>query len=280
MLFTSRAKHAQASLHPMRSTLSVGLTAVLLPLCLTAPGLPGAGTALAATSASVVAPAKLATVVTFSGPRGTVAAGVHAVAARLTTSGRPIGNSAIIIERSTARGWVYAGRVVTAADGVGRGRMTFASTTKLRAVYAGSANSRASWSGASVVSVVRVAPARAAAAGFRTLAVQVASQQNGKPYEWGSVGPNSFDCSGLIKYSFARAGKALPRTSGEMYSVSQKLSQSAKQPGDLIFMSTDGRIGHVGVYAGGGRFWDAPRAGKNVSLRPIWSTSYLVGRVN
>ena len=277
MRSTSRAKHAKPSLHPMRSTLSVGLTAVLLPLCLTAPGLPGAGTALAATPAPVVAPVKLATVVTFSGPRGTVGAGVHAVAARLTTSGRPIGNSAIRLERSTARGWVYAGRVVTAADGVGRGRMTFASTTRLRAVYAGSRNSRASWSGATIVSI---APARVAATSFRTRAVQVASQQNGKPYQWGSVGPNSFDCSGLIKYSFARAGKALPRTSGEMYRVSQKLSQSAKQPGDLIFMSTSGRIGHVGVYAGGGRFWDAPRAGKNVSLRPIWSASYFVGRIN
>ena len=116
-------------------------------------------------------------------------------------------------------------------------------------------------------------------ASFRVQAVRVAAQQNGKPYRYGSTGPDSFDCSGLVKYSFARVGKSLPRTSGEMYRATQRIAPSQKQPGDLIFMSSNGKIGHVAVYAGDGMMWDAPTAGRTVSKRRIYSSSYYVGRV-
>lgn len=280
MRSTHRAKHATSAFNPLRSTLAVGLTAVLLPMCLAAPAL--AQTAPASSSAAASA-TKQQTVLRLSGPRGTVRPGSQAVAVRLLAGDRPVANAAVRLERRTASGWVYAGRLLTRADGLGSGRLTLRSTTTLRAVYQGSATRTAARSAATTVTVAaRTVSLRAAATSgtFRQRAVQVASQQNGKPYRWGSVGPSSFDCSGLIKYSFAKAGKALPRTSGEMYRVSQKISQSAKRPGDLIFMSSDGRIGHVGVYAGNGKFWDAPRAGKNVSLRPIWSAQYYVARVN
>lgn len=41
--------------------------------------------------------------------------------------------------------------------------------------------------------------------------------QLGKPYVWGVVGPDSFDCSGFTGYAYAAAGIALPRTAAQQY---------------------------------------------------------------
>lgn len=288
-----QGKHVKPALHPTRSTLSAGLTAVLLPLCLASPALAEgepsptaspvssseataspAATAQATpapTATAAPAPAKATTEVRLSGPGGTVAPGMHPVSVRLLAGGRAVKDGYVRLERKRADGtWEYAGRLLTAADGLGRGKLSFARSTRLRAVYQGSSTRTAD---ASPEIVVRVA-------GFRVRALQVAAQQNGKPYRYGSVGPSSFDCSGLIKYSFAQAGKALPRTSRDMFAATQRISPSQKQPGDLIFMSSDGRIGHVAVYAGDGMMWDAPTAGRHVSKRRIYSASYYVGRVN
>ena len=56
--------------------------------------------------------------------------------------------------------------------------------------------------------------------------------------------------------------------------ATRPVSKSAAQPGDLIFTP-----GHVGIYAGNGKMWDAPRSGKTVSLRSIWTSNYTIGRV-
>lgn len=282
------AKHAKPVLHPTRSTLSVGLTAVLLPLVMAAPALADSAATASPTSATSTATtaeptpsvspelAKQQAVVRISGPRGTVAPGNHAVAVRLLADDRPVKDGYVRLEKWTSTGWAYAGRLLTRPDGLGIGKLSMTRTTKLRAVYQGSTTRTATESAPMTVTV----GASSRAGSFRQQAVRAAAAQNGKPYRYGSTGPSSFDCSGLIQYAFKRAGKALPRTSRDMYRVSQKISQSAKQPGDLIFMSSNGRIGHVGVYAGNGKFWDAPRAGKNVSLRPIYSSRYYVARVN
>ncbi|MBC7374332.1 MAG: C40 family peptidase [Frankiales bacterium] len=295
MRSSKHAKHVKPALHPTRSTLSAGLTAVLLPLCLASPALANSAPAASATSATSTATAsgaspsaspgqdraKQQTVLRISGPRGAVSPGRHAVAVRLLADDRPVKDGYVRLEKWTSSGWAYAGRLLTRADGLGSGKLSMTRTTKLRAVYQGSITRTAAASAPMTVTVGSSLRAGSTqGGGFRQQAVRSAAAQNGKPYRYGSTGPDSFDCSGLIQYAFRQAGKSLPRTSGDMYRVSQKISQSAKQPGDLIFMSTDGRIGHVGVYAGNGKFWDAPRAGKNVSLRPIYSASYYVGRVN
>lgn len=276
-------KHARPAFHPTRSTLSLGLTSFLIPLCLASPALaqevaPSTGTSTTAAPAPAPAPVRQTTTVTVRGPVGVVAAGLHGVAARLMVGDRPVASAYLRLEKWNGTGWEYAGRVLTRADGLGTGRLNFDRTIKLRAVYQGSATRKP---GASAPRTVAIAPRTVATASpsFRQRAVQVASQQNGKPYVWGATGPNAFDCSGLIQYSFRVAGKSLPRTSGEMFRATRRVSQSSKQVGDLIFMSYDGRIGHVGVYAGNGKFWDSPRAGKTVSLRSIWSSSYYVGRI-
>lgn len=99
--------------------------------------------------------------------------------------------------------------------------------------------------------------------------VSTALAQIGKPYVYGATGPNSFDCSGLVCYSF---GYARGRTTGAMISSLQasgdwKTDISQLSYGDLIF--TD--YGHVGIYLGGGTMVHAPRPGYSVCTTNVWS---------
>lgn len=99
--------------------------------------------------------------------------------------------------------------------------------------------------------------------------VSTALAQIGKPYVYGATGPNSFDCSGLVCYSF---GYARGRTTGAMISSLQasgdwKSDISQLSYGDLIF--TD--YGHVGIYLGGGTMVHAPRPGYSVCTTNVWS---------
>ena len=259
----SRAKHAKPALHPTRTLLSTGLTAVLLPLCLAAPA---AAAPLPAASAS----AKATTAMRISGPTKAVAPGRHTIGVRLLENGRYYPNRYVRIQKTTSKGWVDAGRILTNGNGLARGRFPLSSSTRVRAVYDGGATSTRSTSGEVAVTVRRVA----ASGGFRARAVQVALAQRGKPYRYGSTGPNSFDCSGLVGYAFRAAGKNLPRTSGAIRNATRQISRSAAVPGDLIYSP-----GHIGIYAGGGKMIDSPRTGKTVSLRPIYARSYEIRRV-
>ncbi len=114
-------------------------------------------------------------------------------------------------------------------------------------------------------------------------AVEEASRHRGAPYQYGAVGPYRFDCSGFTLYVFSRLGKKLPHNSGQQYSSVTHVSQASKRVGDLVFMTSGGRIYHVGIFAGyvNGQayMWDSPHSGSYVTKRAIWSGSYLVGRV-
>jgi cell wall-associated NlpC family hydrolase len=110
-------------------------------------------------------------------------------------------------------------------------------------------------------------------------AVYLASLQAGKPYVYGGSGPNSFDCSGLTQYVYKQLGRNLPRTAEAQYEATPRVSQFNKQIGDLIFFGSPGNIYHMGIYAGDGKMWVAPRTGQNVQLQTIYSTTYSVGRV-
>lgn len=109
-------------------------------------------------------------------------------------------------------------------------------------------------------------------------AVAAAASRKGTPYRYGAAGPRAFDCSGLAKWSFAQAGKRIPRTTSAQYRASHKVSKSAKRPGDLIFYMSYGRPYHVGVYAGNNKVWVAPHTGTRVTLQTIYSRNYAVGR--
>lgn len=217
--------------------------------------------------------AKQTTVLRISGPRGTVAPGRHQVAVRLLADDRPVHNGYVRIEAWSAKGWTYAGRLLTRHDGLGWADFTFGSSTKVRALYEGSQTRTAQISRELPISVAKQQ------AGFRQEALQVAASLNGTPYHYGSTGPSSFDCSGFTGYVFNKVGKRLPRTSGQQRGATQRISKSQVVPGDLLFFSNGGRVGHVAIYAGGGQMWDAPSSGGRVSKRRVYSGSYSVGRI-
>lgn len=206
----------------------------------------------------------------ISGPGGAVDPGRHPVSVRLLADDRPVKDAEVQLQRRNRDAWEAAGRLLTDAEGLGRGELDLQRSTRLRAVYEGSSTRTAATSGEIVVQV----------ADFRQRAVEVAAAQEGKPYRRGGSGPDSYDCSGLVRYAFAKVGKDLPRTSADQERATRDIPRSEAKPGDLIFISSGGRVSHVGLYAGDGRFWDAPRSGGHVSLRKIWSDRYEVGRVD
>ncbi|MFJ2824512.1 NlpC/P60 family protein [Streptomyces toxytricini] len=95
-------------------------------------------------------------------------------------------------------------------------------------------------------------------------AVQFATAQIGKPYQWGAVGPASFDCSGLTSQAWRAAGKGIPRTSQEQLRLLPKVALKDMRPGDLIIYFDD--ASHVGMYVGDGAMVHAPRPGRNITL--------------
>jgi cell wall-associated NlpC family hydrolase len=104
--------------------------------------------------------------------------------------------------------------------------------------------------------------------------MRVAARYAGIMYRYGGTTPAGFDCSGYTSYVMRRVGVSLPRTSGAQRAAARRVSRGAAVPGDLVFMP-----GHVGIYAGNGMMWDAPRTGKAISKRKIWTSSATFGRV-
>ncbi|AWN31372.1 MULTISPECIES: NlpC/P60 family protein [Streptomyces] len=127
-----------------------------------------------------------------------------------------------------------------------------------------------------------VAPGTAGNAEAATVsahALRIAASKRGAPYQYGAQGPHAFDCSGLTLYSFKRAGRALPRTAAAQYGRTRHIPASLRRRGDLVFFRSAGGIYHVGIYAGRGRMWHAPKAGSVVRLERIWSRAVSYGRV-
>jgi cell wall-associated NlpC family hydrolase len=110
-------------------------------------------------------------------------------------------------------------------------------------------------------------------------AVTEAARHKGAPYQYGAVGPTRFDCSGFTRYVWGRLGKSLPHNSAQQYGVVRHVAKSDRRVGDLIFIYEGGGIHHVGIYAGNGYMWHAPKTGDVVKKAPIWTQAYYVGRV-
>lgn len=266
MRTSSRARHAKPA--ATRTTLRTGLTAALLPVCLAVP---------AVGVSAFTAPAAAATkAVGIAGPTGVVTPGLRAVNVSLKTDGRPVAGARVQLQVATSRGWVPAGSVTTGGQGHTTAALRFGATTRVRAIAAGAVSREM------LVRVNQPAAARLGTAaraglsvgGFRAAAVRIAMAQRGKPYRWGSTGPSSFDCSGLINYAFRAVGKAVPRTSSQLRRATKPVSRAAAVPGDLVFSP-----GHVGIYVSPGVMVDAPNGGGRVSVRKIYARNYTIGRV-
>lgn len=109
----------------------------------------------------------------------------------------------------------------------------------------------------------------------------------GTPYRWGGTSPDSgFDCSGLVGYVFRTTlGIELPRVSRDMASKDDaeliRNREDLKQ-GDLVFFGRKGRVNHVGIYVGEGRFLHSPSTGKDVRVDSLvtgyWSAKFMQAR--
>jgi cell wall-associated NlpC family hydrolase len=90
------------------------------------------------------------------------------------------------------------------------------------------------------------------------LAVAYAREMMGKPYVYGTAGPDTFDCSGLVKYVYQRLGVSLPHTSRLQGDMGTYLSIDQLRTGDLVFFDTIAgngiRYDHVGIYISSGQF--------------------------
>ncbi|MET9683340.1 C40 family peptidase [Streptomyces coeruleorubidus] len=104
-------------------------------------------------------------------------------------------------------------------------------------------------------------------------AIEFAYAQLGKPYGWGSTGPDSYDCSGLTGAAWRAAGVSLPRTVQEQYSAGRKVAKSDLQPGDIIYWYNSSQ--HNGIYIGDGKAIHAPRTGKNIEVTPLSYMPYF-----
>ena len=127
-------------------------------------------------------------------------------------------------------------------------------------------------------------PATAAPGRINTV-LQRALALLGTPYRWGGTSPdNGFDCSGLVGYVFRNAlGIELPRVSREMAKSGQLVSdRTALAEGDLVFFGRRGRVDHVGIYLGEGRFVHAPSTGKDVMVSSLdtgyWGNKFMSAR--
>ena len=94
-----------------------------------------------------------------------------------------------------------------------------------------------------------------------------ASRYVGTGYRFGGTMPNAFDCSGFVRYVFARNGVSLPRTAHEQAEagIPVVVGLDSVQVGDLLFFATRrGRASHVAIYAGNGRIIHASAGSKRV----------------
>lgn len=104
-------------------------------------------------------------------------------------------------------------------------------------------------------------PSNATAEQRREYVIYIAQQQLTKPYVWGTAGPDTFDCSGLMCYCFKKIGISLNRSAyslGYSSSSGEKItSQGDLQRGDILCFDTiadEDLSDHVGIYLGSGYF--------------------------
>lgn len=101
-----------------------------------------------------------------------------------------------------------------------------------------------------------------ASKGRAAVAVRAALSRLGRPYVWGATGPDQFDCSGLVQWSYAQAGVHLGRTTYQQINDGVAVPRSLVRPGDLVFP----HAGHVQLAIGNDLVVEAPYSGASVRI--------------
>lgn len=94
--------------------------------------------------------------------------------------------------------------------------------------------------------------------------VKTALSLAGSRYVYGGNGPDSFDCSGFVRYVMAQNGISVPRTSTEQCSAGTEVGINGLRPGDIV-----GRSGHVGIYIGNGYFIHSSESSTGVIVESV-----------
>lgn len=120
-------------------------------------------------------------------------------------------------------------------------------------------------------------------ASYGEKALAAAWRMIGKPYRFAGSGPDAFDCSGLVRYSYMNAGIDLPHQTAEIKQFTRPISLHDLRKGDLLFFEENGReYSHVGIYAGNNKFIHAASSRKKVLvdslLDPYWQERFLDAR--
>lgn len=97
--------------------------------------------------------------------------------------------------------------------------------------------------------------------------ISILRSKLGKPYVYGSKGPDTFDCSGLTAYAYRNAlGIEIGGSTYDQINSGIEVSQSELKPGDLVFP----HAGHVGIYIGNGQMIHAPQTGDVVKISSVY----------
>ena len=99
------------------------------------------------------------------------------------------------------------------------------------------------------------------------VAVDSALEQLGSPYVWDAAGPDTFDCSGLMLWSWAHAGVPLTHFTGAQVHEGVAVAPNELLPGDLLLFGKT--LHHVGMYLGAGYMIDAPNTGDYVKVQLV-----------
>jgi len=128
---------------------------------------------------------------------------------------------------------------------------------------------------------VQTAPASASAVSPRAQPTpggriaRVATEMIGIPYRYGGSDPREgFDCSGLVYYTYAHAGIAVPRTSADLFKATRKIALERAAEGDLVFFQDQAKMSHVGIYLGDSLFVHAPSSGSTVRISSLETPYY------
>lgn len=105
-------------------------------------------------------------------------------------------------------------------------------------------------------------------------AASIAEQQVGVPYRYGGANTEGFDCSGLVYFAYSNAGTQVARTTAGLWGTLQPVQKSKLQAGDILFFDIDGKMSHVGMYLGQGKFVHAPSTGRKVVIADLRSDFY------
>ena len=110
-------------------------------------------------------------------------------------------------------------------------------------------------------------------------AANVALQQIGDPYRYGAAGPRAFDCSGLMQYSFRRAGIKIPRTASAQARRAHRIPKRKLRRGDLMFFHNGGGVYHAAMFIKRDRrgvvMVHSPGRGKRVQRAHPWTSRWF-----